>query len=155
MNPARFLSEDRVDLDLDARFDEEHPATVESLAEHMGALLARSEDVLNEKRLVTDLVQCERRQPALLGDGIAYPHVRTKQARRPILACGISREGLELPAPDGLPVRVVVALVGPPYDDRLYLQVHRALGERMATDGWVEGLVAADQAGEVLRALAR
>lgn len=155
MNPSRYLTEDRVDLALDAAFDEERPATVERVAEHMGALLARSEDVLNVKRLVADLVQVERRHPALLGGGIAYPHVRSLQARRPIMACAISRAGLVLPTPDDLPIRVVVALVGPPYDDKLYLQIHRALGERMQIQGWTDALVAASHPGEILRALAR
>ena len=153
MNIARFLKEDRIDLELDSRFDEDHPPTVESLAEHMAALLQSSDGVVNPNKLRLDLLNRERRTPSLLGSGVAMPHVRTLQARRLVMAVGISRAGLPLPTPDELPVRVAVALVGPPYDDKVYLQVYRRLSERLLEDGVLDAIVAAEQPGEVVRAL--
>ena len=112
MNLGRWLAEERVDLDLDAAFDSEHPAQVETLATRMAALLATSPDIVNASKLRTDLVLRERRAPSLPGHGVAMPHVRSLQARRLVLAVGVSRAGLPLPTPDGEPVRLVIALVG-------------------------------------------
>jgi PTS system fructose-specific IIC component len=154
MNLARYLTEERIDLDLDASFDEERPATLETLVDRMVSLLGTSVDVVNATKLRNDLLNRERRAPSLPGHGVAMPHVRTLQARRLVMAVGISDAGLPLPAPDGQPVRLVISLVGPPYDDKAYLGVYRALGERLQQVEWTASNLAAEQPGEVLRAMA-
>jgi mannitol/fructose-specific phosphotransferase system IIA component (Ntr-type) len=151
---GRWLAEERVDLELDAAFDDEHPPTVESVAERMATLLGTSPDIVSATKLRTDLVLRERRAPSLPGHGVAMPHVRTLQARRLVLAVAVSRQGLALPTPDGEPVRLVIALVGPPYDDKAYLGAYRALGERLERPGWIGEVVASRERGEVVRALA-
>jgi PTS system fructose-specific IIC component len=153
MNLARFLREERVDLQLDDRFDEDNPATVESLAEHMVGLLELSEDIVNPSKLKLDLINREKRAPSLLGLGIAMPHVRTLQARKLVMAVGISEKGLDLDAPDDEPVRIAIAIVGPPYDDKQYLQVYKRLSERLLEEGAVEAILDAEGPGEVVRAL--
>lgn len=154
MNLARYLTEERIDLALDASFDAGSPPDHEALVERMADLLGSSPDVVNVTRLRTDLVNRERRAPSLPGHGVAMPHVRTLQARRLVMAVGISRAGLLLPAPDEVPVRLVIALVGPPYDDKAYLGVYRALGERLGQQEWTASILAAGVPGEVLRAMA-
>lgn len=153
MNLARFLTEERVDLDLDEVFDEERPATVESVTEHMATLLERSQQIVNATKMRTDLVNRERRSASLLGDALFMPHVRTLQARRLVMAVGISREGLALPTPDDVPVQLVISFVGPTYDDKLYLQVYKRLSERLTISGWIDRIVQSSQPGEVVRAL--
>lgn len=154
MNLGRWLTEERVDLSLDAAFDADHPATHEAVVGHLAGLLASSPDVVNPSRLRTDLVLRERRAPSLPGQGVALPHVRTLQARRLVLAVAVSRTGLALGAPDGADVRLVIALVGPPYDDKTYLLAYRTLGERLQSPGWIAAVCAATARGEVIRALA-
>ena len=159
MNLARYLKEERVDLELDAAFplpdDEEqaHPATVESVTEHMCDLLTRSEAIVNETKLRLDLVNRERRTASLLGNGLFLPHVRTLQARRLVMAVGVSAAGLPLGAEDGEPVRLVIALVGPTYDDKAYLQVYKRLSEKLSDEDSVNAVLQAERAGEVVRAL--
>lgn len=153
MNLARFLDESRVDLDLDAAFSGEIDPTIEHLAEHMATLLSQSHDVVNATKLRTDLINREKRAASLLGHGVALPHVRTLQARKPIMAVGISREGLAMPTPDNAPIRLVIGLVGPSYDDRTYLQIYKRLGERLDEPHAVDAIVASEMPGEVIRAL--
>ncbi len=153
MNIARFLKEERVDDTLDAAFDEDRPPTPETLAETMATLLERSDSIVNPTKLRNDLVNREKRAPSLMGLGIAMPHVRTLQARKLVMAVGISHAGLEMETPDGEPVRLVIALVGPPYDDKLYLQVYKRLSERLLDEGVVEELLAAETPGDVVRLL--
>ena len=155
MNLARYLAEDRVDLALDEAFDEDRPATVESLATHMAGLLQLSPEVGNPSKLRTDLVNREKQAPSLLGHGVAMPHVRTMQAKKLVMAVGVAHAGLELPTPDEEPVRLALALVGPPYDDRTYLLAYKRLGEKLLEPGWIDEMVASTVAGEVLRALSR
>jgi PTS system fructose-specific IIC component len=154
VNIARFLKQERVDLELDAAFDEEDdPVTLDGLAAHMATLLERSEQVVNATRMRTDLVNGVRATPALLGSGLAMPHVRTLQARRLILAVGVSRAGLSLDTPDDEPVRLVVALVGPPYDDKPFLQVYKLLSNRLLDPESLGAVLEAEEPGQVVRAL--
>ncbi len=153
MNLARFLREERVDLVLDAAFDEDHPASLTVLAEHMAGLLALSDDIVNASKLRNDLVNREKRAPSLLGIGIAMPHVRTLQARKLVMAVGLSEQGLELDTPDDEPIRIVIAIVGPPYDDKMYLQVYKRLSERLLEEGATDAILGAENAGQVVRAL--
>jgi mannitol/fructose-specific phosphotransferase system IIA component (Ntr-type) len=155
VNLARFLSEERVDLDLDATFEEDAEITIDDIAAQMATLLQTSDDIVNATKLRNDLINRERRAPSLLGQGVAMPHVRTMQARKPVMAVGISRRGLDLPTPDDQAVHLVIALVGPPYDDRMYLVTYKRLGEILLDPGRIEQIVASELAGEVLRALAR
>jgi nitrogen PTS system EIIA component len=153
VNLGRWIAESRVDLALDAAFDASQPADAESVASHMADLLATSPDVVNASKLRQDLVLRERRSASLPGHGVALPHVRTLQARRLLIAVAVARVGLPLGAPDGQPVRLVIAVVGPPYDDKAYLAAYRSLGEKLARPGWIESVCAARERGEVLRAL--
>jgi hypothetical protein len=131
VNLARYLTEERIDMALGEHFDEKLPATHERLVERMAALLVTSPDIVNATKLGNDLVNRERRAPSLPGHGVALPHVRTLQARR-----------------------LVIALVGPPYDDKAYLGVYRTLGERLQQPEWTHSILSADLPGEVLRAMA-
>ena len=154
MNLARFLKEERVALDLDASFDEDHPLSMEALVERMCDLLEHSQQIVNPNKLRNDLLNRERRSPSLLGHGVAMPHVRTLQARRLVIAVGISRSGLPLEdTPDGEPVRLVVAVVGPSYDDKQYIQVYKLLSERLLEPGLMDVVLNADEPGVVVRAL--
>ncbi len=153
MNFSRYIAEDRVDLDLDAAFDADHPPDHEAVVLHMAGLLSRSPEVVNANKLRTDLVNREKRAPSLPGHGVAMPHVRTLQARKLVLAVAVSHAGLALDAPDELPIRLVIALVGPPYDDKAYLAMYRALGEQLQQPEWVASVMQAVAPGEVVRAL--
>lgn len=153
MNLARFLSEERVDLALDEAFDDEHPLDVESLAAHMAELLVQSDQIVNATKLRTDLVNAARRDLSLPGHGLALPHVRTLQARKLVMAVAVSQAGLDLPTPDDEPLRLVIAMVGPTYDDKQYLQVYKRLSERLQDPDGVRAVLEASEPGEVLRAL--
>lgn len=153
MNIARFLTEERIVLDLDDRFDDEPPPDVDAVVECMADLLEHSSVIVNATRLRQDLLNSQRRTPSLLGEGLFLPHVRTLQARRLALAVAISRNGLDLGADDDIPVRLVIAMVGPTYDDKQYLQFYKRLSERLESEGAVERVLAAELPGEVLREL--
>jgi len=153
MKLARFLTEERVDLNLDDAFDDEHELTVDSLATHMAGLLCHSDQIVNETKLTVDLVNAARRDLSLAGHGLALPHVRTLQARRLVLAVAVSRAGLELPTPDDEPLRLVIAMVGPTYDDKQYLQVYKRLSERLQDPDGISAVLDASEPGEVVRAL--
>jgi len=123
--------------------------------ERLAGLLERSGKVSNQTKLHTDLWNREKKATMALGRGIAVPHVRTMQARDFAMAVGIAREGIPWGAPDSEPVRIFLAMVAPPYEDRTYLQVYQKIGRLFERENAAEVMLEARSAGEIIRFLAR
>jgi PTS system nitrogen regulatory IIA component len=167
MNLTRFLKEDYVDVDLGAGIDlapkegedelsaRRRDEVKQEVLERLVRLLAKSGKAGNPSKLLTDLWNREKKATMALGQGIALPHVRTMQARELAMAVGIARDGVPWGAPDGEPVRIFVAMVAPPYEDRLYLQVYQRIGRLFEQAGAAQALLEARSAGEIIRTLAR
>lgn len=68
---------------------------------------------LDRDELVRVLLERERLGSTGIGDGIAVPHGKLKQARELVLAFGRSRNGVEFNSLDGLPVRLFFMLIAP------------------------------------------
>jgi mannitol/fructose-specific phosphotransferase system IIA component (Ntr-type) len=172
MRLNQFLKEDQVALDfaptLPMRPEDEDPdappsprqlwAEKEAILEALVSLLDRSQKVGNRKKLLNDLVNRERKATTGLGNRIALPHVRTPNAKGFAMAVALVRsgEGLGFDSVDGEPVRVLIAMVAPAYDDRFYTKVERDLAAAFARGPrLVDELLAAASPGEVIRILSR
>jgi len=158
MNIARYLTEQRIDLALDALLTDEASGdavepSLDLVIEHMADLLEQSSVIVNAKKMRQELLNSQRRTPTLVGHGLFLPHVRTLQARRLTMAVAVSRAGIDLGAPDDEPVHLVIAMVGPTYDDKQYLQVYKRISETLGDPEAVERVAAAELPGEVLREL--
>lgn len=129
--------------------------TKELVLAELAELLEESGGVGNPKRLLTDLVNRERKATTAIGDGIAIPHVRTMQAKRFTLAFARSRAGVEFGAVDGAPVHFFFAVVAPPYDDKMYLQVYRRIGEVFGSPEAREQLMDAADEHEIIRLISK
>lgn len=58
-----------------------------------------------------------------LGNGLAVPHARIEGLAAPYVAIGMSRDGIDFDAPDGVPARVIFLLVTPADDDVAQLEL--------------------------------
>jgi PTS system fructose-specific IIC component len=117
-------------------------------------LLDRGGKVVHLRRLTEDLENREKRATMLLGGGVALPHVRTMQVRELAAAAIVWRHGCDLDAPDGEPVRLVLAVVSPPYDDQSYLRLYKRLAGALRDTELLEWLASVEKPGEVVRLLA-
>lgn len=167
MNFRRFLSPDAVRLELRTKvrpegdlppdFDPESPQNRnrirESVIEELCELLCLTKEVANPNRLFRDLYNREKKAVTAVGHGVAFPHVRTLQVKSFIMAFGRAPEGLPFEAPDGEPVFLFFAMVAPPYDDRTYLKVYKALAELLLEPEHYKLFLDAKDPSEILRAL--
>lgn len=117
-------------------------------------LLDRTGRVVHRRRLTEDLLNREKRATMILGGGLALPHVRTMQVRELATAAIVWRAGCDLDAPDGEPVRLVLAVVSPPYDDQSYLRLYRRLAVALKDTELLAWLASVERPGEVVRLLA-
>ncbi len=125
----------------------------EWLLEVLVTLMENTGKVGNASKLLTDLLNRERKASTVLGRGVAFPHVRTMQARAVTAAAVVSREGFDLDAPDGVPIHLVLGLVSPPYEDQAYLRLYKRLGELLGSDHLIQSLRTIREPGEVVRLL--
>jgi len=122
MNLAEFLDPERVLL-LTAS------AKSEALDELVQAL-ARAGLGVSAEELGAAVRKRERLMSTGIGFGIAVPHVRLEGVRRPMMAVGVSRQGLrDYQSLDDEPVRIVVLIAVPAGDHEGYI---RLLAETVA-----------------------
>lgn len=167
MNFRRFLPPSAIRLELRTRphpdgdipedFDITDKRNTDRIREELIGevveLFETTGQVCNPKRLFRDLHDREKRAGTAVGQGIAFPHVRTLQVRSFVMAFGRAQEALPFSAPDEEPVRLFFALAAPPYDDRTYLRIYRSLATLLLQPEYYEQFLTAKEPGEILRTL--
>ena len=167
MNFRRFLPPEAIRLDLQTKKtpDGEFPEDFDPMGERnmerirksviaeITELFEATGQVGNPKRLFRDLYEREKRAVTAVGQGIAFPHVRTLQVRSFVMAFARSVGGLPFGAPDEEPVHLFFAMAAPPYDDRTYLRVYRSLATLLLQPEYYEQFLSLQEPGEVLRTL--
>jgi mannitol/fructose-specific phosphotransferase system IIA component (Ntr-type) len=125
----------------------------EAVLAELAEIFERSERVSNPSRLLRDLVNRERKASTALGRGVAFPHVHSLQARDLIVAVALAPEGIPFDAPDRELVRLIVGIVAPRDNDRLYLNLVRRFSEMFLGDVALPEVLAARDEYEVVRVL--
>ena len=111
--------------------------------------------IANRSKLVTDLVNRERKASTGLGRHVALPHVRTKQARAFTAAVLLSPEGIWFDALDGEPVHLFIAMVAPPYEDQAYLKAYRQVSKAIEAYPEMIEAILKEEEGEAVRRVLR
>ena len=146
MNPVDILSESRILIGIDPGL---------SRYEVIG-LLARTAlgcRSLEAGDVVADLIARERKMTTGIGRGIAIPHTRCVNVRRPRAALGILHEGLDYGAVDDEPVHVIFTFVTPEADAALHIEILSKAVAIFASDDVRDRIVAAGTASAVMKIL--
>jgi len=160
MNLARYLKPTQIKVELVAQptpppegvSAEKHRWDIkEAVLAELCDLLDSSGRTGNKSKLMTDLVNRERKSSTAIGKGVAIPHVRTMQAKELILGFARSSEGIDFEAPDGEPVKLFFAMVAPPYDDQLYLKIYKEIGSLILAPDSKQKLLDAQNEHEIIR----
>lgn len=117
----------------------------------LAAVLARAHG-LDAARVEALLLERERLGSTALGNEVAVPHAKLEVANVGA-ALGLSPAGVDFAAPDGAPVRIVVALVCPQRGGA-HLRALASIGEALADPLLRKRLLEAGSAAEVKRLLA-
>jgi PTS system nitrogen regulatory IIA component len=79
--------------------------------------------IRKDRDLFEKLIQREKLGSTAIGDGIAIPHCKLKEAESPLLVLAVSRKGVQLGALDGKPAHIFFLLVSSPDDPGQSLQI--------------------------------
>ncbi len=163
MNIARLLDPELIKLSMEtviappvageSKTPKQSREDKERVLDELVSILERSGKVGNRTKLLTDFINRERKASTATGHGIAFPHIRTYQARELVIGVGRSDLGYDFDAPDGEPVRLFFVMAAPSYgDETLYLRVFKALAEVLRFDYFRERLLAVQSEYEMIRA---
>ncbi len=164
MSLMRYLKSELIRLELETKQDpvlSEDPVQgkrylrelKEKVLDEIAGLFESSGNISNRSKLLTDLINRERKASTALGSGVAVPHVRTMQARQMTIAFLRSPEGIYFDAPDGRQVHVFFSMVAPPYEDQEYLKLYKAVATMFSSPSVAEQLISASSEGELRKAL--
>ena len=116
-------------------------------------LMKKSGRVGNPSKLLTDMINRERKATTGIGHGIAIPHVRTMHAKQLIMAAALCPEGIDFGAIDTQPVYFFLAMVAPKYADTLYLHLYKKIAKFFRCDWALPLLLKAKNEHEVIHIL--
>lgn len=118
----------------------------EALSELAGVLAEQTG--LAREELLAGLKEREASGSTALGHGLAVPHTKANiQGSRGVLA--LAPQGIDYAAPDGVPVRVFVALVSSMQPGE-HLQALAAIGRAFVDPTLLERLLACERPADVL-----
>lgn len=163
MNISRYLDTNLIKLEMayemEPPLDEESGYSRKEILDIKEAIISELVDILdksgnvsNKSKLNIDLFNREKKASTAIGNGIAVPHIRSKQARDFTIAVARGISGYEFDAPDNEPVKLFFCMAAPPYDDNLYLKVFKSLAERFEYPGFIDRLLEADDEHMIIRA---
>lgn len=142
---ARLLDPSCVSIDLAAR---DYAGAIEELV----GLLASSGKIEDAALASSDILAREEKGHTGLGRGIALPHGRSEATKRPLLALGISREGIDFGASDGEAARIIFLLISPREGDVPHLRIMASLAALFKAED-IQRLLSAKSAEEAIRIL--
>lgn len=145
MSLPELLGEKYLLPDLEAR------TAREAIAE----LSARAADLLNlDAKTVYDAVwQREQMMSTGLEHGLAVPHARLPQVRRPTVLLGRSERGVDFNAADGRAARIICLLLTPANDQGAQIQLLSAVARTFSDEDARRRVAEARSATEILAAL--
>jgi len=162
MNLARYFKEDMIKLEMNTIIEPlgEDESVVkwrqrskELILEELVALLETHNRIGNHNKLMLDYINREKQCSTGIGQGVAIPHIRSKQAKAFMIAFARSIEGYDFDSIDKKPVHLFFIMASPPYDDDLYLKVFKQLATMMREEDFRNELMQYQTPGEIIRAI--
>ncbi len=160
MNISRYITEQSIKLEMTTRIGQLEEGSSadkwlqngkEKILDELVSLLEVGNRIGNRTKLLLDFVNREKQASNGIGDGIAIPHIRSKQAKEFMIAIARSTQGYNFDSLDGQPAHLFFIMAAPPYDDNLYLKVFKALAEKLQYENFRDELMAATSPGEIYR----
>ena len=116
----------------------------------VAGVLEDDEAILDHKSFLADIIRREQQASTGIGHGIALPHAHEDSIRRQILAVGISKDGVDFGAVDGVPVQIVALLATPKKHHKKHMELLASLSRLLQHEDVRQGLI---QAADVVQVI--
>lgn len=95
------------------------------------------------------LVQRERSMSTGMENGVAIPHCSMEEVEDPLVALGISREGIDFESIDGLPTHLILLLVTPKNKTKVHIRTLAEIAKLLSDAAFRQQLVGAESRDQV------
>ncbi len=163
MNLARYMSTDLMIMRMpppeeppdnpDLNMEKFRQQQKEKILADFVALLEKSGKVLHARKLLKDFINRERKASTALTNGLAIPHVRSRDVLDAMNGFARSFEGIDFDSMDGLPTHIFFIIVSPHHMGDFHIKIYKQLAEMFEYTDVFEQLMQVEQPGEVLRVI--
>ncbi|MCG9683363.1 fructose-specific PTS transporter subunit EIIC [Vibrio sp. Isolate23] len=141
-----LINKELICLDLQA-------TTKQEVFEELIDLLSSNHRISDKTQFLNDILAREDVGNTGFEDGVALPHAKSAAVSKPAVAIGISRQGIEYGAEDGLPSKLFFMIASPDGGADHHIEVLAELSSKLIEDGFIEQFMLASSAGEALELL--
>ncbi|HIF9275930.1 TPA: PTS fructose transporter subunit IIABC [Photobacterium damselae] len=141
-----LINEKLINLDLQA-------TTKDQVFAEMAEMLTQQGKVANKERFIADIYAREELGNTGFEEGVALPHAKSAAVASPAVAIGVSRQGIEYGAEDGLPSKLFFMIASPDGGANHHIEVLAELSSKLIEDGFIDAFLAAKTPEEALNLL--
>jgi PTS system fructose-specific IIC component len=141
-----LINEHLISLNLQA-------TTKDAVFAEMAEMLAQQGKVGDKTQFLADIKAREELGNTGFEDGVALPHAKSAAVVSPAVAIGVSRQGIEYGAEDGLPSKLFFMIASPDGGANHHIEVLAELSSKLIEDGFIEAFLAAKTPADALALL--
>ncbi|MFG0730902.1 PTS fructose transporter subunit IIABC [Photobacterium damselae] len=141
-----LINEKLINLDLQA-------TTKDQVFAEMAEMLTQQGKVADKEQFIADIYAREELGNTGFEEGVALPHAKSAAVASPAVAIGVSRQGIEYGAEDGLPSKLFFMIASPDGGANHHIEVLAELSSKLIEDGFIDAFLAAKTPEEALSLL--
>ncbi|SUB65653.1 PTS fructose transporter subunit IIABC [Photobacterium damselae] len=141
-----LINEKLINLDLQA-------TTKDQVFAEMAEMLTQQGKVADKEQFIADIYAREELGNTGFEEGVALPHAKSAVVASPAVAIGVSRQGIEYGAEDGLPSKLFFMIASPDGGANHHIEVLAELSSKLIEDGFIDAFLAAKTPEEALNLL--
>ncbi|ODA23416.1 PTS fructose transporter subunit IIABC [Photobacterium damselae] len=141
-----LINEKLINLDLQA-------TTKDQVFAEMAEMLTQQGKVVDKEQFIADIYAREELGNTGFEEGVALPHAKSAAVASPAVAIGVSRQGIEYGAEDGLPSKLFFMIASPDGGANHHIEVLAELSSKLIEDGFIDAFLAAKTPEEALNLL--
>ena len=123
----------------------------EGVVREMVNFLKKRNKISKEKELYETLIQREKLGSTAIGEGVAIPHCKLKEAKNPIVMLAISKKRVDFHSLDGKPSHIFFLVISSPDNPSLNLQILAAIAHLVRkSSSLLEKILEAENINEVM-----
>ncbi|MFH0960734.1 MAG: PTS sugar transporter subunit IIA [Pseudomonadota bacterium] len=93
--------------------------------------------------ILDQLLKRENESSTFFNDGVAFPHIRIKNLRRPIVSLGIALNGIEDVATE-IPVKLIFLIIAPEEDPNVQIRILGMVSRLARNKNFVDKMINCD-----------
>lgn len=143
---SQLINANLIQLDLQAN-------TKQAVFEELIDILHSQGRISDKAAFLQDIQAREELGNTGFEDGVAIPHAKSAAVTQPAVAIGVSKQGIEYGAEDGLPSKLFFMIASPDGGDNHHIEVLAELSSKLIEEGFIDAFLNAENTEQALQLL--